>query len=147
MTRATVTRLAWCGVLLIVLCAPVAAVAGAGWYLLEPPVEQTERDGKRRLLLDDWYHLPENEEGMHWRIAREMRFADWLHKASFDSAAACESDRKKRGDNAARSMRESIEREKKEGKKVPTVSVTRYAAVRDSRCIASDGPRLAPGMR
>jgi len=101
-----------------------AALTLMGWYLMVPPL---------------------NTDG---RVEVTMRFTKWTQLASYDSASACQ--KVLFAFQQARELKPATDAEWKEardsavrtGKQPPLNSEEMNKQVSESRCIASDDPRL-----
>ncbi len=116
---------------------PVAA--GNGWYLLKPPLRQGVTDEEILRQFPQWKGL--SKEKLH-EIAPEVMgdwdapLSEWVYIGSFDMAAECEKVK-------IRLMKAALAREPELRLKYPNGYPTMESTfLRESRCIASDDPRL-----
>src|SRR5262249_28516124 len=111
---------------------PGNASAGAGWYLVEPPVYLVDEKGNP--LDDAWTVPPKTGSG--------APLSEWEHRNSFDSAADCETVRMRRFDEAKRVLASAVPGGW--GAMSAETRVKRVLAGQTlaARCIASDDVRL-----
>ena len=124
--------------LLALQTAPLAR-AGAGWYLLTPPLRQGLSDEEILRQFPQWRSATKRE--LHEIAPMVMGEWDapldrWIHEGSFDTAAECEAAR-------LRLIKVAVAEEPELRRKYPDGYPTlRSTLLRRSRCIASDDPRL-----
>jgi hypothetical protein len=112
---------------------------GVGWYLLKPPLRTGIKDEEILQLYPEWRGSTKRE--LH-EIAPQVMgdwhapLSRWIHEGSFDSAAECERARV-RLIEFEKSREREIREKYPDG--YPTLGTT---LMRNSRCIASDDPRL-----
>ena len=104
-------RVAWIAGLLALVHA--VALAGAGWYLLTPPVS---------------HHEGQPISG--WEVKLNAPLRSWVRRRAFDSAEACEGAKAK-----------DLEW-KREMKLTDELSLMMLEVDRNALCVASDDPRL-----
>jgi hypothetical protein len=115
------------------------ARAGAGWYLLTPPLRQGIYDEEILRQYPQWRSATKRE--LHEIAPVVMGEWDapldrWIHEGSFDTAAECEAVR-------LRLIKAAIAEEPELRRKYPDGYPTlRSTLLRASRCIASDDSRL-----
>lgn len=115
------------------------ARAGAGWYLLTPPLRQGLSDEEILRQFPQWRSATKRE--LHEIAPTVMGEWDapldrWTHEGSFDTAADCEATR-------LRLIKMAVAEEPELRRKYPDGYPTlRSTLLRNSRCIASDDPRL-----
>ncbi|MBI2359013.1 MAG: hypothetical protein HYV04_08940 [Deltaproteobacteria bacterium] len=125
--------------LIIAMSTAVPVSAGTGWYLLKPPLREGVTDDEILRRFPQWRTATKEE--LH-EIAPEVMgdwdapLHRWTHEGSFDTAAECEAVR-------IRLMKAAKAEEPEFRKKYPDGYPTlRTTLLRESRCIASDDPRL-----
>jgi hypothetical protein len=115
------------------------ARGGAGWYLLTPPLRQGLSDEEILRQFPQWRSATKRE--LHEIAPTVMGEWDatldrWTHEGSFDTAAECEAAR-------MRLIKAAVAEEPELRRKYPDGYPTlRSTLLRQSRCIASDDPRL-----
>jgi hypothetical protein len=123
--------------LVALLTAPLAR-AGAGWYLLIPPFRPLSDEEILRQF-PQWRSATKRE--LHEIAPQVLGEWDapldrWTHEGSFDTAAECETTR-------LRLIKMAVAEEPELRRKYPDGYPTlRSTLLRNSRCIASDDPRL-----
>lgn len=127
--------------LILVLCPVLPASAGAGWYLLQPPLRQGVTDEAILRDFPKWRDATKQE--LHEIAPLVMGDWDaplhrWTHKGSFDTAAECEAVLI-RLMKAAEAEEPELRRKYPDG--YPTLKTT---LLMESRCIAPNDPRLLP---
>ena len=126
-------------VIALTVSAALPVSAGAGWYLLKPPLRQGVTDEEILHQFPQWRSATKQE--LH-EIAPEV-MGDWeaplhrlTHEGSFDTATECEAVRI-RLFKAAKAEEPELRKKHPDG--YPGLRTT---LLRESRCIASDDPRL-----
>ncbi len=109
--------LVWC--FSWVAISPAAVVAGAGWYLLEPPAQPRISKGEEKIF-----------------AITDAPLSQWEHVRSYDKAADCEKAKKDRSASALRDTEDKQYADQKD------TFILLYIEASNSRCVASDDPRL-----
>jgi hypothetical protein len=121
------------------VCLSTTIASAGGWYLLKPHVRDNFDEDE---FLKTHPNLKSSEHGTLRQILPEYMgdweapLSTWSHEGSFDTAAQCEAARQKLIE-WEKSREPENRREYPQG--FPTLMST---LARESRCIASDDPRL-----
>jgi hypothetical protein len=107
--------------LLLALGAAGPATAGAGWYLLTPPITEV--------------HPPDAQGTRGFRSDATLPLARWNQKSAFDTAKECE----------AALAEERLKYPPRPSGTAGEMSMGAHAAL--SLCVATDDPRLGGGGR
>ncbi|MHB8481615.1 MAG: hypothetical protein ACYDBV_02585 [Nitrospiria bacterium] len=107
----------------IVLCTVNSALAGQGWYLMEPEMIKKE---------DGTYSYP-------------VSMSRWTQLKAFETSKACEKEHKSLEEEAFKALRNlRAEDEKSADKSINDLYEKRMMEIGQRRCITSDDPRLKP---
>jgi hypothetical protein len=107
--------------------AHIAALSLMGWYFLVPPLYNPNRQELAQIR--NRWDLP------HTVLRTDWPYSDWKILGSYDAASACEAAR----DRNLEFIRGVFEREKKTR---PQTAERLMDGAVDTRCIASDDPKL-----